>query len=262
MRRLLTGLLLISLLVLAGCGAGGIDVSKLSPEDIDKVIKCEPPYIRHASGCCLDQNENKICDDDEGVDSPPTEPQEPIEPETPPEPEEPQGELPEPTSNLDLADYPQPFLDENNIFNPKTTIVVGESAPASDTIGAVDIMQQLQFDAKNLDGTPIDIDIESRTDAELSGSYENYDLIIVSTKCVNELMEKFGFDCSEEGWGLETGQGLIQLMENGNNVALIVTGTNAMDTRVATRVLKNYRDYDLNGNRVIVTGSLSDPVIS
>jgi len=47
-----------------------------------------------------------------------------------------------------LATYPQPFVDANGMFNENTAIVVGANAAASDTLGAVDIAQRLQFDAK------------------------------------------------------------------------------------------------------------------
>lgn len=54
-------------LLLLGCS--GIDVSKLSDSDMqrisEKLIVCEAPYIRHASDCCLDKNNNKVCDGDE-----------------------------------------------------------------------------------------------------------------------------------------------------------------------------------------------------
>lgn len=30
-------------------------------------IACNPPYIVKGSGCCLDQNDNRICDSDEGA---------------------------------------------------------------------------------------------------------------------------------------------------------------------------------------------------
>lgn len=59
-------LLILGLFVASGCE---FDLEKgvgsLSEEDIDKVIKCEKPYIRHASGCCLDDNNDGICDEDE-----------------------------------------------------------------------------------------------------------------------------------------------------------------------------------------------------
>ena len=63
----ITGLFL--LFVLTGCDS--IDFSKLSDRDLEriseKVVVCNPPYIRFATSCCLDQNENNICDVDEGL---------------------------------------------------------------------------------------------------------------------------------------------------------------------------------------------------
>ena len=53
------------ILILAGCQNGQLDLSKVSEKDVDKLIKCEQPYMRHASGCCLDQNDNNICDSDD-----------------------------------------------------------------------------------------------------------------------------------------------------------------------------------------------------
>jgi trimeric autotransporter adhesin len=44
-----TGILLLCLLLLGGC----------TP------IVCNDPYIRHADGCCVDQNRNALCDSDE-----------------------------------------------------------------------------------------------------------------------------------------------------------------------------------------------------
>ncbi|MEK6880614.1 MAG: hypothetical protein AABY22_13440, partial [Nanoarchaeota archaeon] len=41
----------------------------ISDEDLErlseKVITCESPYIRYGASCCLDQNQNNICDKDE-----------------------------------------------------------------------------------------------------------------------------------------------------------------------------------------------------
>lgn len=51
--------------------AGTLTVSRLitAPEgavpEPQSLIACEPPYIRHAEGCCLDKNINTICDKDE-----------------------------------------------------------------------------------------------------------------------------------------------------------------------------------------------------
>ena len=53
------GIILIGLLILiiaiSGC-SGGVT---------GDAVVCDSPYIRHAMGCCLDVNANKICDNDE-----------------------------------------------------------------------------------------------------------------------------------------------------------------------------------------------------
>ena len=51
---------MIAILFLAGCAV----------EEIEKpaTVVCNAPYIRHADDCCLDQNNNKICDEDETIE--------------------------------------------------------------------------------------------------------------------------------------------------------------------------------------------------
>ncbi len=62
MKIIIALLALISIFVL---GCEGVDLSEVSEEDINKIIVCESPYIRHAAGCCLDEDSNDICDIDE-----------------------------------------------------------------------------------------------------------------------------------------------------------------------------------------------------
>lgn len=66
------------LAAVSGCVANIEDLSKediqkiaggLSEEDIDKLVACKPPYMRFATSCCLDQNNNSICDNDERNDT-------------------------------------------------------------------------------------------------------------------------------------------------------------------------------------------------
>jgi hypothetical protein len=60
--------ILFLVFLIAGCK--DVDLSKVSKEDVNKVIVCDPPYMRYASECCLDANSNKICDVDEGKITP------------------------------------------------------------------------------------------------------------------------------------------------------------------------------------------------
>ena len=48
---------------------------------------------------------------------------------------------------LDLGDYPSPFV-KNGVYDNSNAIVVGADAAASDTLGAVDIATNLQFESK------------------------------------------------------------------------------------------------------------------
>ena len=60
---------ILSTLFIAGCS--GIDLSKVSDEDLErlseKAVVCNSPYIRVGVQCCLDKNENNVCDSDEGT---------------------------------------------------------------------------------------------------------------------------------------------------------------------------------------------------
>ncbi len=38
---------------------------RITAEDVEQVIKCEAPYMRFGTGCCLDNNKDNICDEDE-----------------------------------------------------------------------------------------------------------------------------------------------------------------------------------------------------
>ena len=79
---------------------------------------------------------------------------------------------------------------------------------------------------------------------------EDYDLIFVGGPCANPLVEEFeGFPtCSE--WPLEPGEAMIKFVKNKNNIAMLVAGTMAEDTKMATEFLKNYENYDLEGTYI------------
>ena len=66
-RNILTIILILSVVVLVGCE--GVDLSQVSDEDLERIsekaIVCDEPYMRHAYGCCLDKDNNNICDEDE-----------------------------------------------------------------------------------------------------------------------------------------------------------------------------------------------------
>lgn len=79
-------------------------------------------------------------------------------------------------------------------------------------------------------------------------------LILVGGSCANSVVaELMGnpSDCTK--MGIKSGQALIKLFENGEYVALVVAGQDAMDTRLASEILANWEDYDLSGDEIVAT---------
>ncbi len=100
------------------------------------------------------------------------------------------------------------------------------------------------------------------------GSLSSQNLIVVGGPCVNDVAAQLmgnPADCTE---GFEEGKAFVKLYENGDKVAMLVAGAEALDTRRAARVVANYDEYqsDFSGkDEVVVSGqstSFSDTVVS
>ncbi len=93
-----------------------------------------------------------------------------------------------------------------------------------------------------------------KLDTEVS-SVTNKNIVAVGGPCANsvvaELMDNPA-DCST-ALGIESGQALIKLFENGDYVALVVAGQDAMDTRLAAQIVSNWEDYSLTGDEMVAT---------
>ena len=65
--------LLFFMLMVLMVACENVDLNNVSDEDLtrlsDKLVECNKPYMRLGTGCCLDKDDNKICDDDEDSDS-------------------------------------------------------------------------------------------------------------------------------------------------------------------------------------------------
>ena len=95
-----------------------------------------------------------------------------------------------------------------------------------------------------------------------AGSGSNYNLILVGGPCANDVVEKVAGFPTCSAWPYAPGEAVIQLAENGDKVAILAAGTDAMDTRMASKVLANFEDYKLSGMKAKVTGTLSSPRVS
>jgi protein-disulfide isomerase len=100
---------LLFVLIIVGCE--GVDVSQISDEDLERIsekaVVCNAPYIRFGTSCCLDQNSNEICDQDE-LDKP--EEPEKIVPESPTPDIPAPGEPTEPGEKISVKDGDNPIL--------------------------------------------------------------------------------------------------------------------------------------------------------
>ena len=107
-------------------------------------------------------------------------------------------------------------------------------------------------------GNRITVAIETDTtklSSEVAGNEANFNLILVGGPCVNPTISAVSglsdfASCGD--WGLEAGEGVIKLVDNGDNVAMLVAGTDALDTRRAAKALTTKA---LSGTEVIVKGT-------
>ena len=107
-------------------------------------------------------------------------------------------------------------------------------------------------------GNRITVAIETDTtklSSEVAGNEANFNLILVGGPCVNPTISAVSglsdfASCGD--WGLESGEGVIKLVDNGDNVAMLVAGTDALDTRRAAKALTTKA---LSGTEVIVKGT-------
>ena len=92
-------------------------------------------------------------------------------------------------------------------------------------------------------------------------------MILVGGPCVNDLVAelaadgKFRYGCAD--WP-GSNFGIIETADNafgGTNMAVVVAGTRAEDTRRACKVLKDFADYTLTGDSMKVTGTSTTPVV-
>ncbi len=103
--------------------------------------------------------------------------------------------------------------------------------------------------------TVADIRLNNMLDSEVRNAAD-HNLIVVGGPCANTVAAEVFMACDK--WTYKAGEGLLQMADNGENVAMLVAGTNAADTRLAAKVLANYKDYaaDLaEKETVVVSGS-------
>src|SRR3989344_8026883 len=103
--------------------------------------------------------------------------------------------------------------------------------------------------------TVADIELNNLLDSEVTDPTD-YNLILVGGPCANTLVGQIAGFPSCQGWTAKPGEAIIQLAENGENVAMLIAGTDAADTRAAAKIVANYDENaeDFTGTKVMVKG--------
>jgi len=82
--------------------------------------------------------------------------------------------------------------------------------------------------------------------------------ILVGGPCANAAAAEIMGNPADCTAGFEAGKGLIKLFENDGNVAMLVAGYAAADTRAAAKVISNHGDYALEGTaREVTTATMA-----
>jgi len=143
------------------------------------------------------------------------------------------------TYDTDEKDYLKLEYPDQEVFGNVFISPTGASTTAASELGGVSTVtiNRLNVGAAKL--------------ASEVNNVRGQNLIVVGGPCANsvaaEVMGQSGDQCAD---GFEEGKGIVKLYESGDNVALVVAGWSALDTRCATRVVANSDAYDLSGSEV------------
>jgi len=82
---------------------------------------------------------------------------------------------------------------------------------------------------------------------------QDYNIIYVGGPCANPLLEEYEEFPKCSDWNLNQGEAMIKLAKNGKNTAMLVAGTTAEDTRMASQFVKDkFPKVKLEGKTIIL----------
>ncbi len=183
------------------------------------------------------------------------------------------------TAEADLAHYPRMFIDGDMV---DTIIVVGETAPTSDMLAAIDISASLQQYADDNKPEPptatssggegagstvtttdsskvvsagvskIEVLPQGMNVLDTEVKTINQNMVTVGSPCSNTVTHRLMSQPNDCTGGTSKGVGKIKLYTRGNHVQLVVTGYSDEEIKMAAKVLSDFDEYDLSGDEVCV----------
>jgi len=94
-----------------------------------------------------------------------------------------------------------------------------------------------------------DLTLANLLDSDVSDPTD-WNIITVGGPCANTISADLFVTC--DAWSYGPGEAVIEMVDNGDNVALMVAGTDAKDTRRAAKELADYANNDFSGEIAMV----------
>ncbi len=91
---------------------------------------------------------------------------------------------------------------------------------------------------------------------------EDYNIIYIGGPCANPILEEFKDFPKCKDWPLQKGEAMIKYVKNGNNIALLIAGTTAEDTKMATEFMENFQNYKLQGTYIKIKNKKPEVIIA
>lgn len=140
-------------------------------------------------------------------------------------------------SAYDLSDFPEPFLNEDEI---NTIIVVGDKAPSSHVLAQTQLA--LWMDQHSEDSA---LGI-SKLASEVDSLEQN--IISIGNPCDNEVTARISGDPSPCDDSYPIGKAYLRVYTHNGYTHIVAAGLSERGTTRATQLLKGYRNYELGGD--------------
>ncbi len=146
-----------------------------------------------------------------------------------------------------LAEWPYPFI-KNSACN-RLYLILPDRYDANAYRLASQISNSLKKETKNL---LVKSQVCAKTATRTSLPIGDNNIIAIGNPCTNSLVGDVlkAKSCSIESLGLQSDEGLIQIINNRRSSTLILSG----NIEKAAAVITNHHLYPLKGNKIIVSG--------
>ncbi|MBU1975964.1 MAG: hypothetical protein KKG59_06175 [Nanoarchaeota archaeon] len=241
MKKKLLILMTIMLLVFAACKSSEMPIE---PEPVVPVDECSQPKKMIGSDCCLDEDDNGMCDLDENYDDTGDDTGDDNSGDETDFGGDPNAEVSSTLEEVDGVDF---YLD---VFKFRDTKIVFdiERSRAPLVTAAMDILGAFSF-ADNIKSEAV-----MTKNKELADYTDEYSLILLGNACNNDLIaELYGLDKSNCLNGLEEGKGIIKLGKYDRKYILVIMGAQEEDVAgVVTKLVNDDITYSSDEKTVIV----------